>query len=266
MIKQVPKISQSLIKNYYDYKAGNSCGLLFAARYIDHDPDAEMPPTEAMKVGTYFEYLCTGALPRNGIKPEPDISYKGKTGEKLSAPYQRAKESAELFKKIIRNLGIIIQKVGMVLQDDEMNGIIDIYANWGGEDVFIDLKYTGLIDDKWNDMGWNLETLRERDKLLIQGVQYKILADRCLKIQNIPFYYFVFSSLNVNNVRIIKQEVDESRTQSHIVNVHDTISALQKDMYYGFKAYPNFKRCYECPIATKCTSKIEVPLIDVIEY
>ena len=97
----VPKISQSLMKNYVDYLNEKECGLFFKANYIDKDPDAQKEPTDAMKIGIFFEYLCTGALPRSGETPTPDMVYKGKANEKLSAPYERAVESAETFKHII---------------------------------------------------------------------------------------------------------------------------------------------------------------------
>ena len=43
------KISQSLMKAYVDYLQNKECGLLFQAKYITKDPEAETPPTDAMK-------------------------------------------------------------------------------------------------------------------------------------------------------------------------------------------------------------------------
>jgi hypothetical protein len=263
---KLPKISQSLMKAYVDYLNGKECGLFFQARYIDKDPYADTEPSDAMRAGVYFEYLCTGALPRNGVVPEPDVVYKGKPNEKLSAPYERIVESAAIFKKIIEHYDIKIKNIGLVLGDDEINGIIDIHAEWDGKEVFIDLKYSGLIDDKWSDTGWDLDALPQKDSLMIQGVHYKILAERCLNIQDIPFYYFVFSSTDPNNVKIIKQEVDNSKTQSHIVAVHNILGKIKKEIEFGFTPIPSLIKCSKCPLAFKCESKVDYPLIDEVYY
>jgi len=267
---QLPKISQSLMKSYVDYLNEKECGLLFKAKYIDKDPDAQMIPTDAMKCGIYFEYLCTGALPKSGEIPQAEMVYKGKPNEKLSAPYERIHESVANFKKIIEHYGIEIVEVGKSY-DTEINGIpisgvVDIVAKWDDELVFIDLKYSGLINDKWSDTGWDTESLHMKDSLMIQGVHYKVLADKCEKIDDIPFYYFVFSSQNANDIKIIRQEVDDSKKQSHIVAIHNIVGKLQNDLTNGFKAYPSLKKCTECPMAHKCDKKVDYPLIEEVYY
>lgn len=259
----VPKISQSLMKSYVDYLNGKECGKLFKAMYIDKDPEAQMPPSDDMRLGIFFEYLCTGALPRDGKTPEPDVVYKGKSNEKLSAPYERAIESAKLFKKIIEHYNIEILEIGRVLSTNEENGILDILAKWNGELCIIDLKYSGLIDDKWNERGWDLESLHMKDSLMIQPVHYKYLANKCLNVDDIPFYFFVFSNSDINNVKIIKAEVDESKMQSHIVALQNIKSKLATDK---FIAHPTLKKCSKCPISHKCESKIDYPLIDEVFY
>jgi hypothetical protein len=195
------------MKSYVDYLNQKECGVLFKANYIEKDPEAQRPPSDAMKVGIYFEYLCTGALPKSGQIPEPEMVYKGTAREKMSAPYERAIQSSEIFKNIISHYGIKIKSVGLNLESPEygMSGVVDIHAEWNGKDCFIDLKYSGLIDDKWNEMGWDTESLHMKDSLMIQGVHYKILAREVLGIDDIPFYYFVFSSQDPNNVKIILQ-------------------------------------------------------------
>jgi hypothetical protein len=267
---QVPKISQSLMKSYVDYLNQKECGLLFKANYIDKDPDAQKEPTDAMKYGIYFEYLCTGALPKSNIIPEPEMVYKGKVNEKLSAPYERVFESAKLFNHIIEHYKIKIKQVGLSLQSEyngvAINGIVDIFAEWDGKDVFIDLKYSGLIDDKWSETGWDLDSLHMKDSLMIQGVHYKILAEKCLNIVDIPFYYFVFSSTDPNNIKIIKQEVDESKSQSHLVAISNISEKLKSNIQYGFNPLPSLVRCSKCPIAHKCESRVDYPLIDEVFY
>ena len=265
-ITKLPNISQSLIKAYVDYLNEKECGTFFKARYIDKDPDTEGEPSDAMKLGIYFEYLCTGALPRNGQIPEPEYVYKGKPNERLAISYERVQDSAMIFKKIIETYKIKILEVGKVVVVDGMSGIFDILAEWDGQKVIIDLKYSGLIDDKWNEMGWDLDTIHTKDSLMIQGVHYKLLMNKKEGIEDIPFYYFVFSSNDPNNVKIIKQEVDPSKMQSHVVAVQNITEKLNYDLSNGFKPYPSLKKCSICPISHKCTNRVEVPLISEIYY
>jgi hypothetical protein len=101
---------------------------------------------------------------------------------------------------------------------------------------------------------------------MIQGVHYKLLAERILGVDDIPFYYFVFSSKDPNDIKIIKQNVDESRKQSHIVAIQNIKSRLSQDMNNGFKPYPTMSKCSKCPIAHKCSSKVDYPLVQEVYY
>jgi hypothetical protein len=85
-------------------------------------------------------------------------------------------------------------------------------------------------------------------------------------ITDIPFYYFVFSSSDPNNIKIIRQEVDESKAQSHLVAKNNVLSKITKDVQYGFKPYPSMLKCSKCPLNFKCQSKVDYPLIDEVYY
>ena len=63
-------ISQSFLKEFAEYKSGNTCGLQIKAKYID---GVKFPSTDAMELGNFFEYMATGSLPRDGHTPEPKI-------------------------------------------------------------------------------------------------------------------------------------------------------------------------------------------------
>ena len=105
-----------------------------------------------------------------------------------------------------------------------------------------------------------------KDSLMIQGVHYKLLAEQALGINDIPFYYFVFSSSDPKNVKIIRQEVDESRKQSHLVAISNVIEKINTELQTGFIARPSILRCSKCPISHKCLQKVDYPLIDEVYY
>jgi hypothetical protein len=260
------KISQSILKDFNSYKGKELCGLQFKGKYYD---DLQFPSTEAMNLGNYFEYLCTGALPKNGNIPEPKISYKGTKRETLATPYLRAKESASLFKKICKELNIEIEKVGLKLESKYKQGTLDIWGKVDGKPAIIDLKYSGLIDDKWSETGWEDESLHYKEKLLVQAVHYKLLISENynLDLKDFDFYFLVFSSKEVHNVKFFRINIDDdmfSFHNAHIESLYKHLNAL--DIEKDFVPYPSLKSCFKCPLFESCEHKTEVPIVKEIYY
>ena len=264
------KISQSIMKEFkkYFYSAysdsyknyeGNNCGLLFKAKYIDKILVTE--PSASMAEGIYFEYLATGSLPRSGVVPMPERTQKGE----LTAGYKRVAESAAFFKKLIEHYGIKILNVGYVLQTDTMTGTLDLIAEWDGEPCIIDLKWSGLLEDKWSELGWNTDSLPTKENLMIQGVHYKILALEAMGL-DMPFYFWVFNSKDSTDMKIIRQEVDEDQYEQHKLDVLKMQELIDAEIKKGFKALPNYKNCKDCQLRDTCTEKHEFPVPVTVYY
>ena len=100
----------------------------------------------------------------------------------------------------------------------------------------------------------------------MQGVHYKMLAKEILGIDDIPFYYFIFNSKNPNDMKIVKQHVDEDRYFFHQINIDKVKNGIEKELFEGFKAYPNYRKCIECPLFEKCEVRAEFPLINDVYY
>jgi hypothetical protein len=260
-------ISQSFLKEFAKYKTGETCGLQTKAKYIDGEGD-KFFSSDAMELGNFFEFMATGCLPRDGHTPEAKIVYKGTAKESISTDYKRATESADLFKNVVNHYGIEIIDTGRVVTQDGMTGIMDIVATWNDRVCIIDTKYSGLLDDKWNELGWNLDSLPEKHNLMLQPVHYKILLSKELDCEpdDIDFYFFVFSSKDVMDVKIIKVNVEETTYANHLATVEWVKNELKKPIDKLFKAIPNLKRCFNCPIKENCTSKAEIPNINEITY
>lgn len=279
-------ISQSLLKEIYEYAEGRMCGLQFEAKNIRKIP---FPSGGVQKLGNYFEYLCTGALPRDGKIPEPErkkdkiektvikgkklkngkrakdkIIKKAILGE-LTAPYARMKIQADRFKRTIKTHGIKILKTGLELKYQDKKGVIDVLAKVDGEDAIIDIKSTGLIGDKWNEIGWDVNALSEKDKIMIQPVFYKWLW-RKLYGRDIPFYFAVFSNTNEYDCLFIKVIIDEDRFPQFENVLKNSMKMLDKFIAEGFKAIPDVKECADCPINKTCKSFTDIPLLQTVHY
>jgi len=265
---QKPNLSQSLLKAYLDYYDDNvkGCGLALHKQYFQKLPT---PQSDTQKLGVYFEYLCTGYMREGDPIPEPELVYKGTAKEKMAAEYERATKSAELFKKMIEEHNIKIIKYGEYMFHNGVSGISDIRAEWNGQECIIDIKYTSLFDDKFNDYGWHTESLVYKSKLLLQPTHYKYLMREISGVENMPFYFFIFSSKDPNKVKIIKTNIQEEHIRLH---EEITIQKMKKYINYHFQnpsaleARPNYLRCKECAFYDECDKRAEIPLIDEIYY
>lgn len=262
-----PNVSQSLIKVITDYYHEDTyeCGLKIRKQYFEKIPT---PQSDAQKLGIYFEYLCTGYLPKGVDVPQPEMVYKGTAREKMSADYERATESANLFKKIIQEYGIEIITQGEYMFDDGVSGITDIRGIFKGKECIIDLKYSSLFDDKFSEFGWHVPSLNLKSKLMLQPIHYKWLAEKVYGIENMPFYFFVFSAKDSSKVKIIEANIDEA----HIMIHDDTVEKMRRYIQFHFdnpntlKARPKYIRCMECPYTDSCSEKVTLPDIEIVSY
>jgi hypothetical protein len=201
--------------------------------------------------------------------PQPKMVYAGTAKEKFAVDYERAADSALLFKDIVKKHNIEILKVGEYMTHDGCSGISDIRAKWKGEECIIDLKYSALIEDKWNEYGWHTESLVYKSKQLLQPIHYKYLIKKTMGIEDIPFYYFIFSSKDPKKAKIIKTNI-----QPEHIQLHEDVFVPKMKSYIDFhynnpeklEARPNYIRCLECPFYDTCDKKADVPLIEQIDY
>jgi hypothetical protein len=149
-----------------------------------------------------------------------------------------------------------------------MTGILDIYAQWNGRHCIIDTKYSGLLYDKWNEMGWDIDSLPDKHNLMLQPVQYKILMslELGIPIDDIDFYFFVFSSTNPNDAKIIKVVNDEATIEQHHLAINYVKKELSKPVDLIFKAKPELLRCLGCGIKEGCNFRTEIPPIEEVYY
>jgi hypothetical protein len=265
---QKPRLSQSLLKelvSYYDANE-NGCGLVIFKKYFE---GKSTPQSAVQKLGTYFEYKATEYVRAGDPIPEPEMVYKGTAKEKLAADYEKANQSAQLFKEMVKKHGIEITKVGEYMLYDGCSGISDVRAKWNGEDCIIDLKYTSLIDDKFNEYGWHTESLVYKPKLLLQPIHYKYLIKGIEGIENIPFYFFIFSSKDPDKAKIIKANIQDEHITLH---EEQYVSKMKRyiDFFYNnpdkLEARPTYQRCQGCHFFNECDKRAEVPLIEEIHY
>ena len=219
-------INQSLVKDLVKYQNNDLCGLVFSNKWILNQFGGG---TKSNNLGHYFEYLCTGALAKGEVEaPTPEYNKKGE----LSTDFEIARKQSIFFKELISKYGIELISAGdKVLADEKWIGTLDIEAKWEsiskymdfefGEDnpdkrVIIDLKYSGLIDDKWNEFGWHTDTLAKKQGTMLQAKHYKFLFWKKYGF-NPPFLFFVFDTKEVGKVKIVNVDIEQWELEQHEV-------------------------------------------------
>lgn len=246
-------ISQSMMKSFVKYKQGNECGIQFKAKYFDR---IEFPSTDAQRLGHYFEYQATGQLPKYGQVPEPD---RTKGGE-LTAKYKLMDAQIANWKLLMEAYRITIFSTGEKIIIDNYEGTLDVRGHspdYGP--VIVDIKTSGLMEDKWSPFGWNIETLAEKEDTLFQAKHYKWLAEKRHKVDH-SFFFAVFSTTNELDFKFIHAAPSSNYVMEHhedqIRSARKLITAEKKK---GFKPYPELKRCHDCPLKDTCEYYINVP-------
>ena len=274
-------ITQSLIKELFEYTAKkDACGIQVEAKYVH---GIEFPSSDAMQLGQWFEWSCTGQRTKFGHIPAAKRNKPSKLTKKeldegmkqedvlgeLSKKYEDALIHVDAFKKMLEYYDLEIVDTGVKLEDKELGikGDVDLVVRKRGEEkvMFIDMKYSGLLDNKWDDLGWADESLEYKDKIMIQAVHYKILGKAKYGYEP-DFNFWVFSSTNTTDRKNIKVIVDESRFAEHEIIIKKARAEFERNAAIGWQARPNPKRCGECPLKSKCSHYVELPQEQIVYY
>jgi len=263
-------INQSLVKDLIKYQNDELCGLVFHNKWILQQFGGG---SKANDLGHYFEWLCTGALAKG--ESEAPIPETTKSGE-LTADFKTAKKQAEYFHSLLPKYGIKLLDAGnKIIADDTWIGTLDIEAKWDAifenenlnfdtnnknHIVIIDLKFSGLLNDKWNEFGWHDETLSRKQGTMLQAKHYKFLYWKKYGF-NPPFFFFVFDSKQVGKAKIINVEIDTYELELHEEFLQKAKRYFEMNLESGFQPKPSYDLCISCKYQHLCSFKIDKPKI-----
>lgn len=283
------RVSQSLLKHFGEYRSGLTCGLAFEAEYITKDPDFHInkSSSEEMKAGAWFEYKAFGGLPVYGPLHKPGIVSKGERKGEVTAAYKYAEEQADVLRETLMNYGFENIRPGVTIETEELGGVpvvshLDLLVDdnaktrnlygreepnpFYGQEAIIDLKFSGLLNDKWNKMGWDEYGLPDRHYIMIQAIHYVWhYFKKFGKV--VPFYFYVASSKNGYDKKFFLVNIDhETLFPRHENQIQEAVSEIELAEISGFTPRPSPTACFDCPIGFKCKHRTRVPSITVVDY
>lgn len=240
-------MNQTTLRAFMEYLYGNECGIYFNEKYINESFD--LPTTEAQALGHYFEYLCTGATPRNsGEAPQPVTTKAGK----LTADYERMHAHVENCKMLLTKYDKYGVEISAKLGQYELNGILDVQHT----DYNTDIKTTGFLDNKWEQYGWGGEPEDLKNKPAMFQAKYYTLIEYLNTGKIKPFLFLVFSTKNTD-WKIIKVQMTTETLQDFKDYVNTLLEQLEYHKAVGFEAKPHYKKCAECPLT--CAHRVNTP-------
>jgi len=250
-------ISQSMIKRFLKVVDGELCSMRFRATLVE---GAEEKSGKAAMMGNRFQWLAFGLLDYNGKEPEPIITEK--TG-KIGADEKRIVKNAALAQGTLKRLGYEIIEGHRELRVKCIKGEWDLYTEKDGKKYILDVKYSGLIGDKWHEWGWpdNAEDFTDKVSHIIQAKQYLLLAN-LLGIEVDGFIFLVFDSRaeKEGQYKEYLLSVSEQGINEHkrlILNiVEEFLKWMDNDM---FVTNPSFTKCKSCPISEICPNFRKYP-------
>lgn len=251
-----------MLNAYADYKNEILCGLLFKAVYVDKF--CEMPVSDAVNRGNWFEYICTGTVNRDGSIPEPERTARGE----LTADYKRIEQQKENFKKIYEHMEFSSNiTIEQVVDGQNYKAVFDILEYDGTNPecevpiAIRDLKMTSVIDDKWSDYGWVNITFK---KHINQAKFYIWLYWKRSGII-LPFHFDVFSSKNEKEFKMFLVTMTETSLIEFETYLYETVEMIKLDIETGFIAYPDLMPCSGCPVQNDCKRYTDMPKLEHIK-
>jgi hypothetical protein len=247
------------------YKNERECGLKIESKYVN---GIVFPFTTSQELHNYFVYHATGQLPLDNDEPMAKIL---KNGNK-SIEYNRMDKQVENFKTIMGRLKFEIEQTGFTFTNPKYSGRADIIAFDNNiktsvankKRIIISLVTTSAINDKWNPLGWADENVEEKWDLMIEAVHYKQLAKYEWGIDDIPFYFMVFSNKNDWEYKVFEVNVTEHTRSQHYNNLGNIKTYLDSCIEEGWKPKPNYKLCRECPLEITCKHSTDIPHVNKI--
>lgn len=260
-------ISHSLLNNFSDFIIGDLCGHQFKAILDKVINKSDLfGETDALNQGNFFEYKCTGAVPRDGRLPLPKSTKSG-----LTAPYENLLCQVEHWKKF-SEIHITNIQIGLdyKLEYDgfTVRCLPDIKCLFDGRPSFIDMKSSGVIDDKWHPGSWaNISNKKNKTR---QGVIYKWIGKQVDNI-DYDFYFYVASSSDPVKRKFIKIKTTESSFEDLIKEMKFAKEMIE---YHNATGYPVgsdmnpefYLKCAKCPdiLRDNCKDRIDFPPMEII--
>lgn len=245
-------ISQSRLKAWRKVMEDELCPRRFYHTRLIRDEKEETGHSAIM--GRRFEYLLTGAPDYDGNIPGPILTA---ITQVESADEKRIQENAKKGKATLARLGVDLSKSAVSTRFGLgiLDGEFDISGNNSilKAQTITDIKYSGLLRDKWHEWGWAGDLRFGAKCQASHYVLIGMLLGFWDNLEDAEFMFVVFDSRKdqEGEYEAIRVKISEEQMNAHKWLILDTVEQIQKKLNgEGFDAIPSYQGCKSCPV--KC--------------
>lgn len=250
-----PKLSVPLVLDLFKYAKEKECGLRIESKYISKE--IEWKKTKSERLDEYFK----AKISSHSIKSSELI-------EELVLDEQLAN-----FHTLMKRMNLSVEQTNFAFTNTKFSGFADIVAHDNTikskdvmkKRVLISIKTTSKMNDAEDPQGWFEDNIEEKSELLLEALHLKLLAKNEWGIEDIPFYFMVFSQKNYWEFKVFKVEASQEMLQEHYINLTSALNFLSNRMTEGWNPYPKYSVCRNCPLSDSiCAHATDIPLVRVI--
>ncbi len=258
-IVKIKKVSKSLMHVYNSWVEQEECGSVLKSKYVDRTWKDEWYDSPVMKLGKYFEcqlYVALDIWPKD--TPQYPALYN-QSGEPVKA-YLDALIKARRIAILMVASGIRVKECQTYIKKDingiTFHGYLDLKCIYKGRRIVIDIKYSGLLYDKWEKMGWVFNSEEQKSYHGVQAKHYKAIT-------GLEFFYLVVSPTNPIDVEFFEVVLSPFAMEQHIekvLHIADNMELLQE--LDEFIDYPDYVKCERCPLQKHMMCKNALRLLE----
>lgn len=250
-----PKLSVPLIIDLFKYANQNECGLRIESKFISKD--VEWKKTKSERLDEYFK-----------AKISSQSIVSSELIEELCLDEQLAN-----FHTLMKRMNLSVEQTDFAFTNTKFSGVVDIVAQDKSikskdlmkKRVLVSVKTTSKINDVDDPQGWFDDNIEDKAELLLEAIHLKLLAKNEWGIEDIPFYFMIFSTKNHWEYKIFKVEVSQEMLEGHYENLTNALKFLSLRMTQGWEAYPKYSVCRNCPLSVSiCSHATDIPMVRVV--
>ena len=261
-LPKIPKISVELTEWLHNYKLNKECGIKLKEKFFNG-----VPFESNDKMHLLSKFFIQSVL-QSTYKGESKVYLKSIFPNHYNKIQNIVDSQIANFNHFLGLNKIEIEHKYFEFTNPKFDGTIDIVALDNKIKTIVPSKKRILIKLLFTnefDSVWSFENVRDNYGKQVEPLHHKMLANWEWGIDNIPFYYFIFSSKSEYEYRVIHIDSLSDTITHHYSIMSNVKEYLDNQIVLGFKPKATITNCSQCTIKETCKHKTEIPTIQTIK-